>query len=229
MNKIVNAFSIIVLSVFTLMAMTIIFDLSISSIHLKAMPFKLEILSGLAILFFLINLIRIRRRWQGVKDMSKFQRFNFSTSLSKTFLTRCKMFTTLEIIFMLGALAVFLRLALLDYKLMLFMIAVLLVLILESVLFLTRLLKKGKPFRIGINDKVIAYFGREMHLFFYTGLLRVELYQSDLISFKYREDLQLFIPVSVLEPQDRIPFRDALIEQLNKKNIYFDDALRNWK
>ena len=70
---------------------------------------------------------------------------------------------------------------------------------------------------------------REMRLYFYTGLLRVELHQNDLISFKYKQDLVLFLPVEVIQKEDRKAFKEALIQQLNQKNIYFDDALRNWE
>ena len=209
--------------------MTIIFDLSISNVHLKEMPYKVEILSALAVLFFLIGLIRVGRRWQGIKDMSKFSQFDFDSKVSKQFLNKALMFTGIEIAFMLAAMYLFLQLYFIDQQLMIVMLCVMIVLIIESVVFLFQIVKAGAAFRIGVNSRVIAYYGREMHLFFYAGLRRVELHQKDLFSLKYKDDMVLFFPASVLREEDRVPFRDALLKQLEEKNIYFDDALRNWK
>jgi hypothetical protein len=211
------------------MSMTIILDLSISNFHLKNMPFKNEILSSLAILLFLIGLIRVRRRWQGFKDMHKFSQFEFDSKVSKGFIKKSVMFTSLEILFMLSALFIFIRLYFIEKDLIIVMIGVMIVLIFESIIFLFLIISAGKAFRIGVNSRVIAYYGREMHLLFYAGLRRVELHQKDLFSFIYKDDLVIFFPASVLEDIDRIPFRDTLLNQLEEKNIYFDDALRNWK
>lgn len=228
MNKTVNVFSVVIMVVFALMSMTIILDLSISNIHLKAMPFKFETLSALALLFFFVNLIRVRRRWQGVKDMKAFRSFKFSCDVSDKLMRRSVAFSSLEILFMLGALTLFLRLSELNFDLVIVMVAVLVVLAMEGVVFLATLLKRGDAFRIGLNSKVVAYFGREMHLFFYTGLRRVEFYQNDLIAFQYKDDLVLFLPIYVIPESQRANFRDELIKQLESKKIYFDDALRNW-
>ncbi|MEZ4923183.1 MAG: hypothetical protein R2780_08450 [Crocinitomicaceae bacterium] len=228
MNKVVNVFSLIILTVFTLLGMTIIFDLSISNFHLKAMPFKMEVMSALALLVFLLGILRIRRRWQGIKDMSQFKQFELDMNVSKAFIKREKLFTFMEIMFMSAAIIIYIRLSLLDFDLMIVMIAVLSVLVAESMVFLSRI-EEGKTFRIGMNAKVIAYFGREMHLFFYTGLQRVEMYQSDTISFKYKDGLVLFLPIVVINEKDRLLFRETLVSILDEKNIYYDDALRNWK
>ena len=229
MNKVVNVFSLVILAVFTLMSMVIIFDLSVSNIHLRAMPYKVEILSALAVLFFLVGLIRVRRRWQGVKDMRKFSQFDFDSKVSKKFLNKALMFTSLEVLFMLAAMYIFLVFYNIEPQMMVIMLCVMIVLIIESIVFLFQIISAGKAFRIGINSRVIAYYGREMHLLFYAGLRRVELHQKDLFSFQYKDDMVLFFPASVLNEEDRVPFRDALLNQLEQKNIYFDDALRTWK
>jgi hypothetical protein len=229
MNRVVNIFIMIVLTAFTFITLVIIFDLAISNIHLKAMPYKYEVLTGLSVLVFLLGILRMKARWQGIKDMRSFSQFDYVSNVSKAFLNRSRTYTLLEILFMSGALILFLRFAQLDFNLMISMIIVLAFLILEGLIFLVLLSKKGKGFRVGINNQVIAYFAREMKLFYYEGLQRVELHQSDLISFKYRDDLVLFMPTSVLDKEDIPKFKAALIEQLDNKNIYFDDRFRNWE
>ena len=125
MNKVVNVFSLVILVVFTLMGMTIIMDLSISNFHLKAMPYKVETMSLLAIVVFLLGLLRVRRRWQGVKDMNSFDKFDVVFNISETFIKRERLMTSFEILFMLAALAFFIRLSFLDLNLMVIMIGVL--------------------------------------------------------------------------------------------------------
>jgi hypothetical protein len=208
--------------------MTIIFDLSISNLHLRGMPYKVEILWSLSVLVFLLGLLRIRRRWQGIKDMNNFEQFELEFPVSKTLIKRGRLFTFIEILFVLGAITVFIRLAMLDFEMMVVMIAVLAVLALELIVFLARLMAAGKTFSMGINSKVIAYFSREMHLYFYTGLKRVELYQNDMISFSYKNDLVLFLPINVIPESEVMNFKNVLIKELEAKNIYYDDALRNW-
>lgn len=193
------------------------------------MPYKFEILSGLAIIVFILGLIRVRRRWQGHKDMSKFTQFDFDSKVSKAFINRSIMFTTLEVAFMLAVLYFFIQLSFIESNLLIVMIGVIAVLILESIIFLFTIINAGKAFRIGVNDRVIAYYGREIQLFFYAGLRRVELHQKDLFSFTYKDDMVLFFPATVLRAEDRVPFRKALLSKLEEKNIYFDDALRNWE
>lgn len=228
MNKAVNIFSMLLLAIFTLIALTIIFDLAISNIHLKGMPYKYEIMTGISLLIFLIGLLRIKARWQGIKDMKGFKQFNYESKISKTFSKRSMNYTMLEVLFMSGALILFIRLWMLEPNLMISIILVMAILIVESLFFILAIKTKGDSFRVGLNDKVIGYFAREMKLFYYEGLQRVELHQSDLISFKYKGDLVLFMPTSVLEDSEIPKFKAALIEQLDAKNVYFDDRFRNW-
>ena len=94
-------------------------------------------------------------------------------------------------------------------------------------------MRGGPSFRLGINEKAVAYFNREVHLYYFTGLKRIELHQ-DMINFQYKDDLNLLFPLQVIKTEDRTDFRDALINTLEKhaannkgKNIYIDDAFRN--
>jgi hypothetical protein len=229
MNKAVNIFSVFILGAFTLLSLTIVYDLAISNLHLKAMPYKKEVLYGIAILYFLVGLLRVKGRWQGARDMKGFSQFAFESSISKTFKKRSFTFTFIEILFTIGAMLVFYKMALLEFEMMIAMIVVLAILLLEAVIYLIKVLIGGKSFRVGLNDEIIAYFGREMKLYYFDSLQRVELHQSDLISFKYKGDLVMFMPTDVLEDEEKVKFRDTLISILEKKNIYFDDRFRNWK
>ena len=229
MNKGVNIFSVIVLGIFTLFSLTIVYDLAISNLHLKAMPYKKEVLYGITFLFLIIGLLRVKGRWQGAYDMKKFSSFEFVAPISKAFKKRSFTFTLIEALFTGGAIVMVLNMAKLEFEMMIPMVGVLCLLLLEALIFVAKILAGGNSFRVGLSPEIIAYFGREMRLYYFDSLQRVELHQSDLISFKYKGDLVLFMPTDVLAAEDKIKFRDALISILEEKNIYFDDRFRNWK
>ncbi|MBK9190485.1 MAG: hypothetical protein IPM77_02720 [Crocinitomicaceae bacterium] len=109
------------------------------------------------------------------------------------------------------------------------MIVVLCLLALESFIFGFMLKKGGNAFRLGFDDSVIAAFDREMNLFYYEGLKKVDLHQNDLISFSYIDDLDLPLQTAIIDQKDRKAFRDALVAKLESKNIYVGDSLRNWQ
>ena len=229
MNQAINVFTFPLLLIYCVMMAVVSYDLSISTFSLRAMPYQPQIFTGFALVILLLGLIRIRRRWQGIRDMKKFSQFTFKAPLAKPSIQYAKLFTLVEAVF-LGSVLIF-STTLLDLNMShaLPMIIVLSLLILEMFIFVFMAKEKAKPFHLGMNDRVIAYFNREMHLYFYTGLKKVELHSKDLINFVYKEGLSLTLPTDIINNEDRIAFRDALIEVLENKNVYIDDALRNWE
>lgn len=236
MNKVINVFSGIILIIFFVLAMGIVYDLSLSSnFSLKGLPYKYQIAYGLTLIIFTLGVLRIVRKWQGAKDMKRFQKFTFVRPISKSARNLALLYATGEILFMSIICFVLLMMAMLDPVLVSPMLLVIFVLMIEGIIFSIRILKGGDAFRVGINKSVVAYFNREMNLIYYTGLKRVELHQ-DMINFQYPQDLNILLPLEVIEKNDRLAFRDALIETLETelkskkgKNIYIDDAFRNMK
>ncbi|NOQ75538.1 MAG: hypothetical protein GQ574_26245 [Crocinitomix sp.] len=235
MNKVINVFSGIVLAIFTIFAMLIVFDLSFSSASLKGMPYTFEICLTFAVIIFLLGFLRIKRKWQGAADMKQFKGFHFVRQVSKPGLNHSLIYAYAESVFIVVAIIIFSIMADLEPKLMLPMLIVLAFLLIEEIIFIARLMRgtRSLAFRLGINPKAVAFFNREMHIFYYTGLRRIELHQ-DMINFQYKDDLNLMLPLQILNAEDRVAFRDALITTLEEhtannkgKNIYIDDAFRN--
>lgn len=230
MNKAVNTLSGVLAIVYVALAVAIVYDLSFSSMWtLKGMAFKEEVLGGIAVVVLLLGLIRVRRRWQGINDMKRFKKFTYETTIAPETMRYSLVFTILEMAFMIGVLMICIVMFRLHPEYTVPMIIAVGVLLAETTVFLLRLIKGGPAFRFGINKDVVAYFDREMHLYYYTGLLRIELVQSDLINFQYKEGLNLFLTTKTLRKEDRAKFRDALIETLAEKNVYIDDAFRVWE
>lgn len=229
MNRVVNIFTFVLLGLFCLTMMVVVLDLSISSWNLKGMPYQREIFTGIALLVFLLGLIRIQRRWQGMRDMKRYKSFVFKAPLAKKHRNMGVLLTTLEAVFYLAGIGVCTIFLDLEPTYVYPMMLVLAILSLESIVFIFTQLKAGSAFMIGFDDNVIAYFDREIHLFYYSGLQRVELYQKDLINLGYRDELNLGFETTVLEDNDRKAFRDSLIQKLESKDIYVEDSLRNWQ
>lgn len=233
MNKVINVFSGIVLVIFTIFGMLIAFDLSFSSASLKGMPYTFEICAGFAVIVFLLGFLRIKRKWQGAADMKNFKGFHFVRQVAKSALNHSLVYAFAEAVFVLLAILVFSIMGKLEPNMMLPMIFVMALIFIEGVVFIIRIMRGGPAFRLGINKKAVAFFNREMQLFYYTGLKRIELHQ-DMINFQYKDDLNLLLPLQVIKTKDRTAFRDALIATLAEhtantkgKNIYIDDAFRN--
>ncbi|MFT5818934.1 MAG: hypothetical protein ACI8ZM_000155 [Crocinitomix sp.] len=233
MNKVINVFSGIVLAIFTIFSMLIVFDLSFSSATLKGMPYTFEICLSFAVVIFLLGFLRIKRKWQGAADMKHFKGFHFVRQVSKPGLNHSLIYAYAEAVFIIVAIFVFWIMWHLEPRLMLPMLIVMLFLLLEGIVFIARLMRGGPAFRLGINSKAVAFFNREMNLFYYTGLRRIEIHQ-DMINFQYKDDLNLLLPLQIIKVEDRVAFRDALIATLEEhtatnkgKNIYIDDAFRN--
>lgn len=98
MNRIVNIATFIILAAYCFMVIVVVYDLSISNLHLKGMPYKSEIFTGMSLLVLLLALLRAKRRWQGIKDMSRYSRFIFSAPISKKLRTHRAVVTSIEIL-----------------------------------------------------------------------------------------------------------------------------------
>ncbi|MBK7130855.1 MAG: hypothetical protein IPH66_16050 [Crocinitomicaceae bacterium] len=103
MNKAINILLFSTLAVFCLMVLISVFDLSISNLHLRGMPYQQQIFAGFSLLVFLIGLLRVKRRWQGIRDMKKFTQFTHSWTVSKSHLKHGITITAIEVFFYDGS------------------------------------------------------------------------------------------------------------------------------
>ena len=83
MNKVVNLLTLIVLFVWSFFALGSINDLNFSVYSIRSIPFLNEISYALTAVVFLLGLIRIKRRWEAIKDIKAFSKFIYTTRLSK--------------------------------------------------------------------------------------------------------------------------------------------------
>lgn len=228
MNKTVNILLLLLLVGFTAVAMGVVFDLSISTMSWRNIPYLAGLFTIVPLLILAVGSIRASNRWKGWRDMERYRDFEQTFAVSALFMKRSITFTLIEMFFAIAALTVFARLAQWEAQRMVPALSVTALLLVELSIFLLRLYRGGRGFRVGVNQEIIVYFDREVHAFFYEGLQRVELYSSGVIRFQYRDDLVRLFPVELIEKEDRIAFRNALVAVFEKKNVFVGERLRRW-
>jgi len=228
MNKIINIFSLILFIVFSFFAIGSIYDLGFSVYEVNDIPNIKLIVYGISLLFLLLGLIRVKRRLDGRKDIKNYKQFNFVVPIAKDQINLSTVFLSIEILFGCFFLFILLLVRNLDDELLtlpLFLIVSFLTL--ESILFLIAFRTKQSNYRIGISPNFVAYFDREMHLYYFKGLKRVEVYQN-MLNFKYKTDLNLFLNLNVIPMEEQSNFFNALNEVMDTDVVFIDDSYHQY-
>jgi hypothetical protein len=224
MNKIINLFSLVLFAVFSLLAIGSIYDLGFSVYEINDIPYIKQIVYGISLLIFLLGLIRIKRRLEGRKDIKNYQNFIFSTPLSKAGIGNASLFLGIEIVFGLGLLLILLKINEWDEQnLILPLFIIMSILAAENILYLIYFHRHTNRFKIGIGPQFIAYFDREMHIYYFKGLTRIEVYQN-MVNFRYKNDLNLFLNLNIIPTDKQADFFAKLEDTLSDKGVFFDDS-----
>ena len=226
MNKVVNMFSLVFLFIWSFFALGSINDLNFSVYTIKSIPFLPQIVYALTAVVFLLGLIRIKRRWEGIRDIKAFSKFSYSTPLSRKSINLSTILFISEVVFMLFF-------VFLGYKgqelepngtLLLPMFVVLALFIFETIIFGIKF-RLDKNIKIGVNKNLVAYCDREMHIYYFDGLQQISVYQNRL-HFKYKKDLHMFLELDII-PEDELPkFKAALDAVLQDRPMFFDESYR---
>ena len=225
MNKVVNSMSLVFLILYAFFAFGSINDLNLSVYQLKEMPFLLPIIYGLAIIIFLLGVIRIKRRWTGLRDIKSFSKFKYTTKLSKKAIVLATVFFISEVVFMVFFLFLAIDSQKLDGGQVLYPIfAILILFIVETLVFIGKLYS-SKNIKVGVSDTLIAYFDREINIYYYGGLKQVAVYQNRL-HLKYRDDLHMFLELDIIPEEELLNFKNAVYSVLKDKDIFFDESFR---
>jgi hypothetical protein len=225
MNKVVNSLSLITLLLWSFFAIGSINDLNFSVYFLKSLPFITEIVYALTVVVLLLGLLRIKRRWEALKDMKSFSKFIYTTRLSKKSVNLSTIFCIAEFLFMSFFVFMSINAQQMDQgTLLLPMFATLGFFMFEILVFIFKF-RSDKNVKIGVNQNLIAYCDREMHIYYFDGLQQVSVYQNRL-HLKYKKELHMFIELDII-PADELPkFKAALDSVLQDKPLFFDETYR---
>ena len=228
MNKVVNLFSLFLLGFSSIIIIGSVYDLGYSVYSFNDFTYLKETIIGLSAVILLLGLVRIRRRYEGKRDINAFSGFVFSTQISSRQKNHASLFLGLEVLFLLFF-TIILSLVYTDdvQSLGLPLLLVVILLALEGIIYFILFRTKPKQFKIGVSKQLVAYFDREMHLYYYNGLQRLEIYQN-MINFKYKKELNLFLSLDILPDDQVVPFLNALKGVLEDKDVFFDDSFHQY-
>ena len=157
-----------------------------------------------------------------------FQKFVFSTSFSQKQKNATSLFLGIEILFTAFFITILIVIYPLDEQFFVLPMLIVLSLIgLENCFYLIKFRSQPEVFKIGVSNKLVAYFDREMHLYYYDGLQRVEIYQ-DMLNFKYKKDLNLFLNLEVIPKDKMVEFLNSLKGVLDHDKVFFDDSFHQY-
>jgi hypothetical protein len=226
MNKVINIFSLVLLFLFSFLAIGNYEDIGISVYEINDIKYLKEICFGLIIVIGLFGLLRIQRRWTGIKDIKSFKKFAYKTPLSKKAKALVVMFSVMEIIFLSFFIGLFIKELHLDvYNYLTPMIIVLLIIIIEIIFFTIYVFNAKDVLIMGVNKNLIAFFDREIHIVYFDGLQRISIYQNRL-HFKYKLDLNVFVEIDYIPQENLLDFKQALENVLAKKKIFIDNSFQ---
>jgi hypothetical protein len=225
MNKVVNSMSLVFLILYAFFAFGSINDLNFSVYQLKEFPFLTQIIYGLALVIFLLGALRIKRRWTGLNDIKSFTKFTYSTKLSKKAIILATVFFIAEIIFMVFFLFLAVDSQKLDNGVILIPIFVTLILfVVETLIFIVKL-HTSQNIKIGVTSNLIAYFDREINIYYFGGLQQIAVYQNRL-HLKYRDELHMFMELDIIPEGELLNFKNAVAAVLKEKDVFFDESFR---
>jgi hypothetical protein len=228
MNKVINSLTLLVLFAYCFFAIGSINDLNFSVYSIRSIPFLPQIVFGLTGVVFLLGLLRIKRHWEGVRDIKSFSKFIYSTPISKKSINLATVFFISEVIFLSFFLAISYNAYLLDKGFLLIpMFGVLGFLIVEILFFLYKLRTSKEIFKLGVNTNLVAYFEREMHIYYFDGLQQISVYQNRL-HFKYKKGLHMFLELDLIPEDELYNFKTALNSVLKDKPLFFDESYREF-
>ena len=225
MNKVINSMSLVFLILYAFFAFGSINDLNFSVYQLKEFPFLTQIIYGLALVIFLLGALRIKRRWTGLNDIKSFTKFTYSTKLSKKSFMLATVFYIAEIVFMVFFLFLAVDSQKLDNGVILMPIFVTLTLfVIETLIFMVKL-HTSKNIKLGVTSNLIAYFDREINIYYFSGLQQIAVYQNRL-HLKYRDELHMFMELDIIPEDELLDFKNAVATVLKDKDVFVDESFR---
>jgi len=222
MNRITNAFILVLLFPLMILSIFISFDLPLGIFKSSGaqLPYGSEIILGFTILIAILFINRSVKRWMALHTVSKKNQFAFNTLLSAERKKRVIAYGWLESLvycFIGMALAVLTLKALPPAILFIFFG-------IEGLVFV---LLGSRRFAIGLSSKAIIVADREVSVIYYTGLRKVSIGQQTLY-FDYLQSLQLSFPMDAVPVEQRSTFLTYLERMVDPNKVLIQN-LGSWR
>lgn len=222
MNRITNAFILVLF--FPVMALSIFisFDLPLGIFRTTGsqLPYRNEIILGFTLIIAILFANRSIKRWMGLSTVAQKNRFVFTAPISmerrKTVLAYGILESSIYVLVGIGL-----------WVLTKASIPAALVFIFFGMEGLGFTIFGAKKFALGLSSKAIIVADREITVIYYTGLRKVSISQQTLY-FDYLQSLQLSFPIDVIPLDQRQAFL-ANLETVVDSNKVFIHNLGSWK
>jgi len=222
MNRITNAFILVLLFPLWALVIFVAFDLPLGIFRTTGaqLPLRKEIIIGISLMIAILFVNRSVKRWMALHTVSQKDRFVFNVPLSKERKKRIVAYGMLEslVYMIIGIVLAVLSLQALPAAILFLVFGI------EGVFFIVQ----GKNrFAIGLSRKAIIVADREVSVIYYTGLRKVSISQQTLY-FDYLQSLQLCFPIDVL-PEDQRQTFTAHLEEVVDPNKVLIQNLGSWR
>lgn len=222
MNRITNAFILVLF--FPVMALSIFisFDLPLGIFRTTGsqLPYRNEIILGFTLIIAILFANRSIKRWMGLSTVAQKNRFVFTAPISmerrKTVLAYGILESSIYVLVGIGL-----------WVLTKASIPATLVFIFFGMEGLGFTIFGAKKFALGLSSKAIIVADREITVIYYTGLRKVSISQQTLY-FDYLQSLQLSFPIDVIPLDQRQAFL-ANLETVVDSNKVLIHNLGSWK
>ncbi len=223
MNRFINSLLLALFFPTLLLAIFIGFDLPIGFLKTSGaqLGYRFEILLGLGTFILVLNLRRSVRRWTGSWMLRKKDRFLYNEPVSSKRRKRVVVYLLLEAFVMSFLAAALYRLS---HEVWMPAIGFLFG-ALDSVVFCI-VGSSGKYFRTGISSKALIVADREVPVLYFEGLRKITL-QQQTIYFDYIKDLQLSVPVDVIDEANKERFKTVLLAQTDPDRVFVNEHFKN--
>lgn len=219
MNRFFNIwiFIIAVLSIPTALAVGLNEDFQVFGFKIPGIEFEYkELFFGIgAGLIFLLGVLKASKKWMGLRIVKQKERFQFSTEVSRSRMSRVLLYNTIELLFLLIFGAFFYSMSLFSAYLGLTFFILLLEHFLNTFLGIYR-----KMYRVGMTKKALIRVDREVNVIYFKGLQKITKHQQSLY-FEYSNDLVLHIPLDVIPEEKTTAFYKALRTQVDPDKVFY--------
>lgn len=222
MNSFTNAILLFLFIPIMALAVAVGFNLPMDFIKTSGanLPYQKGIFIGLAIVIFLISVLRSIKRWVGIYMANKIKRFKATFEISKERKYRVIVYTLLESMVLISmGLGLFFVAKASFYCSMVFWFFAF-----DGIVFLIFGYRK---FRVCISTKALMVADRELTIVYFSGLRKISQSQQTLY-FDYIKELQLSFPLNCISDEQKKEFVTSLETNIdpNKVLVY---NLGEWK
>lgn len=169
----------------------------------------------------IVLVFRMVHRWMAIKLVSNPKKLIFIAPISKTYLSRVRLYLFLENLHIpiIGLYFLAAHPTTVPLGIALFLG------LLETIVFASVNANQRKM-KYGITKQAVVVCSRDSQAFYFSGLRKLSLIQQA-IYFEYKSELTLCFPYDAVETNQRKEFAETLVAQINTSKVFVSDTVKH--